>query len=124
MQYLQEVTEWDVGYSLPNHIYYLSDDKRKAVGYIKAGTKKLVKFSKPLSFDTKGRKFIKVERKAEPDAVYFPKAVEEKPIGHVKQVEGSGGKIYFISKIGTRYSCSCPGFQFRHKCRHVEEMAK
>ena len=43
MKYFQEVTEW--ADNIPNHIYYLKDDKSFLVGYIQAGTKKLFKFS-------------------------------------------------------------------------------
>jgi queuine/archaeosine tRNA-ribosyltransferase len=120
MKYFQEVTEWDASY-VPNHVYYLTDDKRKMVGYIKTGTKALIKFSKPMNFDSKGRKFVVLPKKGESDEVYFPKSVE-KPVGQVIEVSGSNGKKYFLSKFGKGWSCSCPGYQFRHKCKHVDEM--
>lgn len=123
MQFLQEITVWNAGYPVPNHIYYLSDDKHKAVGYIKAGTKKLIKFSRPINFDIKGRKFARVSMKAEADSVYFPTASEAQS-SNVIQVAGSGGKMYSITKQGSRYTCTCPGFMFRSKCKHVEQVQK
>lgn len=122
MKYCQEVTDWNTSYVVPNHTYYLTDDRRKAVGYIKAGTKKLIKFSKPMSFDTKGRKFVVLPKQGESDEVYFPKKVEVQT--NAIEVQGSSGKKYYLTKSGTRWACTCPGFQFRHKCRHIEEMAK
>jgi hypothetical protein len=121
MKYFQETTEWSTRY-VPNHIYYLTDDKRKMVGYIKAGSTELIKFSKPMNFDSKGRKFTVLPRKAESDSVYFPSVQEAKPAGQVIEIEGSSGKKYYVSKIGNRITCTCPGFAFRHKCKHVEQV--
>lgn len=118
MKYFQEVTEWASAY-VPNHTYYLTDDKRKMVGYIRAGTKNLVKFSKPMSFDTRGRKFVVLPKQGESDEVYFPNQ-QEKPVAKAVEVQGSGGKTYYLTQNGARWMCTCPGFQFRHKCRHVE----
>ena len=69
MKYFQEITEWNTSYSVPNHVYYMKDDRTRAVGYIPVGSKTLVKFTKPMSIDTRGRKFVALDRNAEPDAV-------------------------------------------------------
>jgi len=37
-------------------------------------------------------------------------------------IAGSRGSVYTVSKQGKKYSCNCPGFQFRHHCRHVEQV--
>jgi len=52
---VREITEWED--NTPNHTYILSDDKSKMYGYVKFGTKEGKKFSKPMSFDSRGRKF-------------------------------------------------------------------
>ena len=91
MKYFQEVTDWGDN-NVPNHIYYLKDDKSSMVGYIKVGTKKLHKFVAPISIDVRGRKFVEVkDKKGEPDTVYFAKKAEVKPVD-VITVEGSNGK--------------------------------
>lgn len=120
MKYLQEVTDWG-SHNVANHIYYLNDSKTKMVGYIKAGTKALFKFSKPMAFDGRGRKFVEVKnRKPESDEVYFPKVKEEPPVDAIK-VQGSNGKVYLLTKgINGKYNCTCPGFTFRHTCKHVD----
>jgi len=33
------------------------------------------------------------------------------------QVKGSSG-YYTVNLVGTRYTCSCPGYKFRKKCKH------
>ncbi len=118
MKYFQEVTQWSG--SVQNHVYYLTDDKRKMIGYIKHGTSELFKFSKPMNFDTKGCKFVVLSTRGDSVEVYFPKTVD-KPIGQVTEVAGSNGKTYFVSKFGNKITCTCPGFMFRHNCRHTKE---
>lgn len=121
MKYFQEVTEWSGSTNTAiNHIYYLKDDKSSMIGYIKHGTKELFKFKNPIRIDMRGRKFVELKIKAEPDEVYFGK--KEEPKKDVITVKGSNGKEYYLEKVGTKYSCTCPGFMFRHKCKHVDNM--
>lgn len=47
----------------PNHLYILSDDKTKMYGYVMAGTGQKKAFSRPHSFDARGRKFEIIQRK-------------------------------------------------------------
>lgn len=120
MKFFQEVTVWDSP-TAANHIYYLKDDKSSMVGYIKHGTKELFKFKSPIAIDVRGRKFVEVkERKGEPDSVYFTKKEEPKKDSIV--VQGSNGKQYIVEKVGTKYTCTCPGFTFRHTCKHTKDM--
>ena len=122
MKYFQEVTVWTDSANAVNHTYYMKDDKSFMVGYIKAGTKSLFKFKKPIQIDTRGRKFVELkDKKTEPDSVYFVK--KEEPENKGIEVEGSNGKKYYITKSGNKYMCTCPGFMFRHKCKHTDAMA-
>jgi hypothetical protein len=36
------------------------------------------------------------------------------------QVQGSKGNTYTVSDNGGTWTCSCPGFGWRRKCKHVE----
>jgi len=120
MKYFKEVTDWGSTTAL-NHIYYLNDEKSYMVGYIKHGTVDLFKFKKPIRIDTRGRKFELLKTKGEPDSVYF--GVKEEPKNSI-EVEGSNGKKYYLTKTGNKYTCTCPGFTFRHTCKHSQEMNK
>lgn len=120
MKYYQEVTEWPNG--SVNHIYYLKDDRSKMVGYIRHGTTELYKFKRPIDFYTKGRKFVKLATPAEPDRVYFGKVEEPAPVAGEITVTGSKGQIYRLTPTGKGYACSCPGYMFRRKCTHVENI--
>ena len=36
------------------------------------------------------------------------------------EVQGSRGNTYTVSDNGGTWTCSCPGFGWRRKCKHVE----
>lgn len=36
-------------------------------------------------------------------------------------VEGSKGNKYTVSRSGNRLTCTCPGFSFRHDCKHIKQ---
>lgn len=36
------------------------------------------------------------------------------------KVAGSKGAMYTVTRTGSTYHCTCPGFGFRHHCKHVE----
>lgn len=119
MKYFKEVTVWSDSNSA-NHTYYMKDDKSAMVGYIKVGTTDLFKFKAPIKIDTRGRKFEVLKMKGEPDEVYF--GVKEEPKKDLIEVQGSNGKVYYLEKVGSKYTCTCPGFSFRSKCKHVDGM--
>ena len=123
MKFIEETTEWADGYA--NHIYYVDDAGTRMVGYIKHGTTALFKFKRPIAYSSKGRKFRKVNIKGESDSVYFgtpTKDLTENRSPATIEVKGSKGETYFLNKVGDKFACSCPGFQFRRKCRHVEQL--
>jgi hypothetical protein len=107
MQALQEVTQWDVDGKQPNHVYLV--DGIRAVAYIPFGVGKAVWFSNPIQFDKRGRKFTKLKKN--------PFGV--KPPSNLLEVSGSKGNTYYVDPI--EKTCSCPGFQYRSHCKHVEQ---
>ena len=40
------------------------------------------------------------------------------------KVRGSRGDVYTVTRDAVRWTCSCKGFEFRHACRHVAELAQ
>lgn len=51
-------------------------------------------------------------------------AVEQKPQDNkvIQQiVKGSKGQEYILTKAEGKWTCTCPGFQFRRTCKHVAE---
>jgi hypothetical protein len=108
---LKETTEWND--NTPNHIYFVSDNKSKLLAYIKSGTKEVLKMSVPIAFSTTRRKFIEVK-----NTFGFK---DEKSTNPTWEVAGSNGSTYIIEQTNNSYVCSCSGFKFRGKCKHLTE---
>ena len=105
-----EVTKWGE-HQTPNHIYLLDDDK--AYAYLKHGETVPFYFSKPLQIEKTGRKFVKLD-------VNPFKPVEEEVNAGLIAVAGSGGATYYVDPKNK--TCTCTGFKFRGKCKHVEAL--
>lgn len=40
------------------------------------------------------------------------------------EVAGSKGSKYTVTRTGNNYRCNCVGFQFRKRCKHIDETTK
>lgn len=114
MKAFQELTEWATEFDMPNHVYFLNDSKDKMYGYVQSKTGIVQTMSKPYKFKASGRKFKEVENR------WNFKIEDDLPEGFVKIAIGSKGEKYTITEIDNVRQCSCPGFKFRGKCRHIE----
>jgi|TARA_R110002153_G_scaffold115978_2_gene259423 hypothetical protein len=96
IEILQEVTDWG-DTAISNGVYHINSS-----GYLVQYNDKV--FKQPMKqFSKSRRKFTKIGERAEE----FDR--------DVIVVNGSGGKTYTI----TDGKCSCPGYTFRGKCKHV-----
>lgn len=103
MRAYKEITDW----STPNHTYLL--DGNNLIAYIKEGEITPFYFKNPIKgFDKSKRKFI--ELTDNPFEVTLSSTLRE--------VKGSKGNTYFVND--DEHTCTCPGFTFRGKCKHVE----
>ena len=92
----------------PAHTYLL--DGTTLVAYIKVGDTKPFYFKNGIKgFSKSGRKFEELKKN--------PFKVEVK--SSLKEVIGSKGEKYFVDEEAK--TCTCPGFTFRGKCKHVEQ---
>ena len=104
MKILQETTVWDT--AVPNHIYYVSDNKENLLAYIKASNNEPVVFKKPIKFSIRNRTFKELDSTPAPSSLI--------------QVQGSKGAVYTVDPEAQ--SCSCPGFMYRGDCKHIKEL--
>jgi hypothetical protein len=106
MEALKETTDWGSS-TAPNHTYLL--DGNALVAYIKQGDTKPFYFKNPIKgFDKRGRKFVKS------DASLFKVKKQTNTVA----VQGSKGQTYYVDPEAK--TCTCPGFQFRGTCKHLE----
>jgi hypothetical protein len=106
MEALRETTVWDGVDRQPNHIYLF--DGSKAVAYIKWGEGEPYYFKSPMNIDRRGRKFVAADKKL----------FNTEPATSLIEVKGSKGNSYWVDAEAK--TCTCPGFQFRGACKHVE----
>lgn len=124
MKIMQEVTEWRDVSRQPNHVYLMDGDTVYA--YSKWGEGPAETLRTPLKIDRRRRRFVEVKKNRWKFDLSMVVAKEEpkKPTGQVWEIAGSKGNKYFVNLSAGHWSCTCPGFMFRHKCRHVEEIAE
>jgi len=116
MKFYQETTEWKD--TIPNGVYLLNDSKTKMFAYVKPGSKAAFKFKNPINIDTRGRKFKEVEN------TFGYRVDTESPMYPQWTVTGSKGDKYTVEKTENGYTCSCSGFKFRAKCKHIDSVDK
>ena len=103
---LKEITKWDLDFQ-PNHTYLVDGDRVHA--YINSSGEH-VYFSKPMSFSKAYRKFVELKDN--------PFDIEVK--SNLIEVQGSKGQVYQVDP--DKRSCTCTGYSFRGKCKHVVEV--
>ena len=109
---LQETTNWSGGYSNCNHTYLLDNDK--IVAYVKHGDTTVIQLKSRMRIDKRYRTFIKVNNPALSKLI--PKSTDTR-LFKVK----SNDKEYMVELDSkNRYTCTCTGFMYRAKCKHIE----
>lgn len=122
MEALKEVTVWEDSTTQCNHTYLLDGDKMLA--YIKSGDTVPFYFKNPITISKSRRKFEKLKVNPFKDWAKILKAhidVEPTP-AYIKKVAGSKPGVTY--EVNTQdKTCSCSGFTFRGKCKHIEGLA-
>lgn len=120
MKIMQEITKWAVEYRQPNHVYLMDGDKVYAAS--RWGEDPPQYFQVPLRINRGGRKFVEVPNQwgFRTDITTEPESIT-KPAGESWTVTGSRGDQYTVTLESGRWSCTCSGFGFRGRCRHITE---
>jgi len=110
LEALKEVTVWNTDFQC-NHTYLLDGDK--VLAYRQWHTGEPI-WGSPMRFDRRYRKFEPADLKL------F--GIVDAPVvnSSTKVVKGSKGNEYILDL--DEKTCSCPGFKFRGKCKHVETL--
>lgn len=119
MKIYQETTHWsDSNTRLPNHVYLMDGDR--AFAYSKWGEADPQYFSKPLRLDKRGRKFVEIKKNLWGFDLSISASAAQTP-GKTWQVTGSKGDVYTVSLNEGQWACTCTGFTFRGKCKHLQQ---
>ena len=123
MEIIQEITVWNCEYKVPNNIYLLNK-AGKLIAYIKEGEDIINQLKNPMTFDKARRKFIKIQHDG------LSKLIKDEKQDNTKRIipknvqlfnVNSNDRDYTVEVTDNRYfSCTCIGFGYRGKCKHVE----
>ena len=116
MKTIQETTEWDSEYTVPNHVYFVNDSRDKMFAYVAVGSVQVQEFVKPIKFSVSRRKFQEVA-----NTWGYQEPVVVNPAEKTWRVAGSKGAEYTVTESAGVRSCTCSGFQFRSSCRHITQ---
>lgn len=118
MKAFQEITEWGTDFTMPNHVYFLSDSKDKMYGYVKSSTGEIEEMSTPYKFKVSGRKFKEVAN----TWGFFPKE-EIVLVGETHRVAGSKGMVYIVNNDRGSWTCTCPASKWgKGECKHIVQL--
>ena len=117
LEILKETTVWSDG-SNANHTYLL--DGTKIVAYAKYSDNTVQVLKSQIKIDKRYRTFVKTKH---PGLEKLIKNTTPKSNTRVFKVQ-SKEKEYFVELSDYNYSCTCTGFNFRGKCKHIDAVAK
>jgi nicotinic acid mononucleotide adenylyltransferase len=111
---LKEITEWNASYKQPNHTY-LVDGRDNVIAYKKWHKGKPIFSTTKFLLNKRYRKFVEVDAA---QFKYIPPATPWDTVANTKIVIGSKGDKYMINL--DEKTCTCNGFKFRGKCKHLD----
>ena len=117
LEILKETTVWSDG-SNANHTYLL--DGSKIVAYAKCSDNTVQVLRTQIKIDKRYRTFVKTKH---PGLEKLIKNTTPKSNTRVFKVK-SKEKEYFVELSDYNYTCTCTGFNFRGKCKHIDAVAK
>ena len=129
MKILKEITaDWNIDSDiLPNHTYLLNS-KGQIVAFAKLNGNDITELKSRIYLDKRYRKFVEYKHpglsKLIPKYSKEEKTVIQKPdYDRLFKVE-SKGKEYQVILKNNHLSCSCIGYGYRRKCKHITAVAE
>lgn len=127
MEILKEITDWDCEYNVRNHTYLINNKGRVVAYAIDSGTE-VVQLKTGYNIDKRYRKFIKTEHTG---LAKIAKTIPEQKQEKQKIVKSDNVRVFKVKSdtkvydvqyniAGNFFTCSCVGFGYRKKCKHVD----
>ena len=117
LEILKETTIWADGSNI-NHTYLL--DGSKIIAYAKFGGNDVQEVKSQFRIDKRYRTFVKTKHKGLEKLIKNTIPESNTRVFKVQSKE----KEYFVELSDYNYSCTCTGFNFRGKCKHIDAVAK
>jgi hypothetical protein len=117
LEILKETTVWSDG-SNANHTYLL--DGSKIIAYAKYSDNSVQVLRTQIKIDKRYRTFIKTKHFGLENIIKSSPTKSNIRVFKIK----SKTKEYFVELSDYNYTCTCTGFSFRGKCKHITAVAK
>ena len=131
MEILKEITpDWAVDFRPPNHTYLLNN-KGQIIAFARYHANDIDILKSRIYLDKRYRKFVKDNHSGLSKLI--PQFQHEDDIKKEKDIIPAGARVFKVKSKEKEYqvilknnqlSCSCTGFGFRRKCKHVDAVAK
>lgn len=131
MEILKEITpDWAVDSRPPNHTYLLNN-KGQIIAFARYHANDIDILKSRIYLDKRYRKFVKDNHSGLSKLI--PQFQHEDNIKKEKDIIPAGARVFKVKSKEKEYqvilknnqlSCSCTGFGFRRKCKHVDAVAK
>lgn len=126
MEILKEITDWDCEYNVRNHTY-LINNKGRVVAYATENGD-VIRLKTGFIIDKRYRKFIKSDHA---ELAIIGKSIPEQKQEKQKIVKSDNIRVFKVKSdtkvydvqyniAGNFFTCSCVGFGYRKKCKHVD----
>ena len=130
MKIVKEITaDWNVEGIIPNHTYLLNS-KGQIVAFAKWHGDDIDELKSRPYLDKRYRKFVENDHPglakliSKYDTPDEPQEKQYQPKYERTFNVKSGEKTYVVGMTKNQLTCSCTGFGFRRKCKHVDAVAK
>ena len=129
MKILKEITaDWNMDSDVfPNHTYLLNS-KGQIVAFAKLGGDNITELKSRIYLDKRYRKFVEIKHaglsKLIPKYNKIEKQADIKPEYDRLFKVKSKDNVYDVILKNNRLTCSCAGFTFRGKCKHITAVAE
>jgi len=114
LEILRETTVWNTDFPAKNHTYLLDGDK--LVAYAKFGSEEIVQMKSRIRIDKRYRTFV---RDNHPGLQKIISGEKKDPDARTFKIL-SNDRTYFVTLKSNTFRCTCTGFNFRGKCKHVD----
>lgn len=124
MEIIKEITSWQSDFPVPNHTYLLNK-KGKVIAYLSEKTGTLFQLKNGFILNKRYRKFINVNN---PVLLELSKTIKDDKViiknnNRIFKVK-SKDKEYQVEYDNKSLLCTCVGFGFRGKCKHIDAVSK
>ena len=106
---LRETTGVVDGFHYQPHLYYVNEKDKLVWFQVADYSRGLDKYIKPKKFDMRGRKFETIGT--------VPELHDDE---NIIEVKSESGYIHHVNKA--KKSCTCKGYKFRGKCKHITQV--